>query len=112
VRLRFEGEVENDDISPHEVAGLRAVVELARATAVEHDLDRILDKVLAVAFRLLGADRGAIVVHHPETHLPWRHLTRTRNGSHVEVRLSTSAVSQVLAGKAGLLISEADPTAR
>jgi len=109
VRLRFEGEVENDDISPHEVAGLRAVVELARATAVEHDLDRILDKVLAVAFRLLGADRGAIVVHHPETHLPWRHLTRTRNGSHVEVRLSTSAVSQVLAGKAGLLISEADP---
>jgi signal transduction histidine kinase/CheY-like chemotaxis protein len=109
VRLRFEGEAENDAASPHEIAGLRAVVELARATAVEHDLDRILDKVLAVAFRLLGADRGAIVLHHPETHLPWRRFGRTRDGHPIEVRLSTSAVSQVLANKAGLLISEADP---
>ena len=55
IRLRFEATGGSDR---DELRKLRAVAELSRAIGVEHDLDRLLSRVLETCFQLLRADRG------------------------------------------------------
>src|SRR5258705_6873784 len=59
MRMRFQ----SDSIAPvsaasdsEELTRLRAIVELGRAIGVEHDLPRLLARVLETCFQLLRAD--------------------------------------------------------
>jgi signal transduction histidine kinase len=101
IRLRFElgrpssvagGESE-------ELRKLRAIVELSRAIGVEHDLDRLLERVLATCFQLLRADRGLIIVYEPQSKTPCAMVARSRSGAPVEDGLSTSVLSQIMVAR-------------
>ncbi|MGH9888726.1 MAG: GAF domain-containing protein, partial [bacterium] len=88
------GSVTND---AEELRKLRAIVELSRAIGVEHDLDRLLDRVLQTCFQLLRADRGVILVYGPQSKSPSATVARTRSGEPVEDAMSTSVLSQIMA---------------
>jgi signal transduction histidine kinase len=102
VRLRFEiGRASSASLGtgsdPDELRKLRAVFELSRAIGVEHDLERLLVRVLETCFQLLRADRGMIIVYGPHSKTPCAMVARSRSGAAVEDGLSTSVLSQVMA---------------
>ena len=107
IRLRFVDRPAVDPVDD-ELARLRAIVDLTRAIGVEHDLERLLERILETAFQLLRADRGAIVLHSAGDPRPVLLVARTRSGEMVDAVLSTSLVSEVMARKAGLITSQAD----
>jgi signal transduction histidine kinase len=74
---------------------LRAVVELGRAVGVEHDLERLLARVLDTCFQLLRADRGAMVIYHPHSKAPFLTVTRSRVGDE-SFAVSSSVLGQVM----------------
>ncbi|HEY0483310.1 MAG TPA: ATP-binding protein [Kofleriaceae bacterium] len=110
IRLRFEvARMSSVSVGePDELRKLRAVVELSRAIGVEHDLDRLLGRVLDTCFQLLRADRGMIIVYGPHTKTPCAMVARTRSGATVEDALSTSVLSQVLATREPFLRTAID----
>jgi signal transduction histidine kinase/ActR/RegA family two-component response regulator len=79
-----------------EMTRLRAIAELSRAIGVEHDLRKVLGRVLDTCFQLLSADRGAIAVFHPGSKTPDIALARERNGEESHFALSTTVVSVVM----------------
>src|SRR4029079_16813330 len=91
-----------------ELRKLRAIVELSRAIGVEHDLDRLLDRVLETCFQLLRADRGVILVYGPQCKSPSATVARTRSGAPVEDAMSTSVLSQIMATPEPLLRTASD----
>ena len=99
IRLRFEtGRASSTSIGEaDELRKLRAVFELSRAIGVEHDLERLLGRVLDACFQLLRADRGMILVYGPGSKAPCAMVARTRAGAPIEDALSTSVLSQILA---------------
>ena len=109
VRFRFEAETRAaapNDVE--ELRRLRAVVDLSRAIGVEHDLDRLLERVLATCFQTLRADRAMIIVYAPKSKTPCATVARTRNGVPIPNALSTSVLSQVLATREPYLRTEID----
>jgi signal transduction histidine kinase len=107
-RLRFEDTGAADKADDQELVRLRAVVELTRAIGVEHDLQRVLERVLATCFQLLRADRGAIVVYGPMSKTPFMTVTKSRSGDDEEVNVSSSVVSQVMVTHQPYLRTEAN----
>jgi signal transduction histidine kinase len=99
VRFRFESARTSSSTGndAEELRKLRAIVELSRAIGVEHDLDRLLDRVLETCFQLLRADRGTILVYGPQSKSPSATVARTRSGAPVEDAMSTSVLSQIMA---------------
>jgi signal transduction histidine kinase len=100
VRFRFEHASDRSASvigDGDELRKLRAIVELSRAIGVEHDLDRLLERVLQTCFQLLRADRGLIIVYAPQSKSPVATVARTRSGAPVAAALSTSVISQVMA---------------
>jgi signal transduction histidine kinase len=95
VRLRVEAAAA--EAGPHELRTLRALFELSRAIGAEHDLQRIVDRVLDTCFQLLAADRGMIVTFLPGSKTPMATIARTRSGASLRDALSTSVMSQVMA---------------
>jgi signal transduction histidine kinase len=91
-----------------ELRRLRAIVELSRAIGVEHDLDRLLERVLETCFQLLRADRGMVIVYGPHSKSPSAIVARTRSGAPVEDALSTSVLSQVMATREPFLRTAID----
>src|SRR5690242_5392882 len=79
-----------------ELTRLRAIAELSRAIGVEHDLRKVLGRVLDTCFQLLAADRGAIAVFQPGSKTPYITLSRERNGEDSHFALSTTVVSVVM----------------
>jgi signal transduction histidine kinase len=86
-------------IETEEVRKLRAIVELSRAIGVEHDLDRLLERVLETCFQLFRADRGMVIVYGPHSKTPSATVARTRTGEPVEDGLSTAVMSQIIAAR-------------
>jgi signal transduction histidine kinase len=108
-RLRFEdASSAAEKADDQELVRLRAVVELTRAVGVEHDLQRVLERVLATCFQLLRADRGAIVVYGPNSKTPFMTVTKSRSGDDEEVNVSSSVVSQVMITHQPYLRTEAN----
>jgi signal transduction histidine kinase/CheY-like chemotaxis protein len=79
-----------------ELTRLRAIAELSHAIGVEHDLRKVLGRVLDTCFQLLAADRGAIAVFQPGSKNPHLTLTRERDGEDSHFALSTTVVSVVM----------------
>ncbi len=107
-RLRFELAARAEPGDSDELRRLRAIVELSRAIGVEHDLDRLLGRVLETCFQLLRADRGTIVAFLPQSKTPCATVSRTRTGTPVEGALSTAVMSQVMATCEPYLRTEVD----
>ncbi len=112
VRLRFEDAPAPPSPADNEVARLRAMVDLSRAIGVEHDLQRLAERILDTAFHILPADRGAIMLCSPQTRRAFLTIARQRGGGPAEVAFSTSIVSEVMSRKAGLITSQADVDSR
>src|SRR3954469_23199366 len=91
-RLRFEvGRTQTlAGGEPDELRKLRAVCELSRAIGVEHDLERLLGRVLETCFQLLRADRGMIIAYGQGSKAPSAMVARTRAGAPIGDALSTS----------------------
>ena len=110
VRLRFEA---GSTAAPSpaeldELRKLRAVCELSRAIGVEHDLERLLGRVLDTCFQLLRADRGMIIAYAPGSKAPSAMVARTRSGAPIGDALSTSVLSQILATREPYLRTTVD----
>jgi signal transduction histidine kinase len=91
-----------------ELRRLRAIVELSRAIGVEHDLDRLCERVLRTCFQLLRADRGMIIIYLPGSKTPCATFARSRTGEPVTDALSTSVLSQVMATREPYLRTAVD----
>jgi signal transduction histidine kinase len=94
-----------------EMTRLRTIAELSRAIGVEHDLRKVLGRVLDTCFQLLAADRGAIAVLHPGSKTPYLTLARERNGEDSHFALSTTVVSVVMETHEPHLSAEIDSDA-
>ncbi|HMG54468.1 MAG TPA: ATP-binding protein [Kofleriaceae bacterium] len=94
-----------------EMTRLRTIAELSRAIGVEHDLRKVLGRVLDTCFQLLAADRGAIAVLHPGSKTPQLTLARERNGEDSHFALSTTVVSVVMETHEAHLSAEIDADA-
>ncbi len=96
VRMRFEATRPPIDKpgDSEELIRLRAIVELGRSIGVEHDLERLLGRVLTTCFQLLRADRGAIVIYEPHSKSPFMTIARDRKGQPYAV--SSSVLGQVM----------------
>jgi signal transduction histidine kinase/CheY-like chemotaxis protein len=110
VRLRFEEDREPAAVSDTEaeLIRLRAVVELGRAIGVEHDLERLLSRVLDTCFQLMRADRGALVIYQPGSKAPFLTVTRERHGEDHAFAVSTSVLGQVMLTHEPYLRTEVD----
>jgi signal transduction histidine kinase/ActR/RegA family two-component response regulator len=96
IRFRFEASRVVETVqSDTELVRLRAVVELGRAIGVEHDLERLLSRVLDTCFQLLNADRGALVIYQPGSKAPFMTVTRGRYGEHT-FPVSASVLGEVM----------------
>ena len=94
-----------------ELTRLRAIAELSRAIGVEHDLRKVLGRVLDTCFQLLAADRGAIAVFQPQSKTPYITLARERDGEDSHFALSTTVVSVVMETHEAHLSAEIDADA-
>jgi signal transduction histidine kinase/CheY-like chemotaxis protein len=111
VRLKFDAGAHEPLPEPkdsHELRRLRAIVELGRAIGAEHDLDRLIERVVDTCFQLLPADRGMVLAFAPGSTQPLVTISRARSGEPVEDGLSTSVLSQLLANRAPYLRTEID----
>ena len=108
VRMRFEDAASTPVADDQELVRLRAVVELTRAVGVEHDLQRVLERVLVTCFQLLRADRGAIVVYQPSSKAPFITVTKSRDGDEDDFTVSSSVLSQVMASHEAYVRTEVD----
>ena len=106
-RLRFEASATPSGSGNEELVQLRAIVELGRAIGVEHDLKRLLGRVLETCFQLMRASRGAIVVYQPGSKTPFMTVTKSRIG-HDDFEVSTSVLSQIMVSHEPYLTSEFD----
>jgi signal transduction histidine kinase len=97
-RMRFEDAPPVPAVTiAQELVRLRAIVALGHAIGVEHDVERVLEAVLATCFQLLDADRGAIVVYEPHSKTPFMTVTRTRSGGRTPFAVSTALLGDVMA---------------
>ncbi|MEM7677658.1 MAG: GAF domain-containing protein [Myxococcota bacterium] len=84
---------------------LRVVFEMTQAIDVEADIDRILQRILTTAFRLLSAERGVIELFE-STGLA-RTVAYTLSGPATDLQLSQTVVQQVVREQKGLIVSDA-----
>ncbi|HEY0484092.1 MAG TPA: ATP-binding protein [Kofleriaceae bacterium] len=94
-----------------ELTRLRTIAELSRAIGVEHDLRKVLGRVLETCFQLLAADRGAVCVFHPRSKTPQLTVARERSGEESHFVLSTTVVSVVMETHEPHLSAEIDADA-
>ncbi len=81
---------------------LRAAFVLSESLFEAHGLPAVLAAVLDTLFRLLAADRAAVLVLHPATQKPTARLSRTRKGG-LEFSLSSSLLSRVIQSRAAVI---------
>ncbi len=108
IRMRFEDAETPPANHSQELTRLRAIVELGRAVGVEHDLERLLARVLETCFELLDADRGALVIYQPHSKAPYLTVTRRRDGDTAPFAVSTSVLGQVMVTHKPYLQTEVD----
>ena len=106
VRMRFEEDAaaRNDR---EELMRLRAIFDLGRTIGVEHDLERLVSRVLDTCFQLLPADRGALVIYQPRSKAPFLTVSRDRHGD-LHAALPTSVLGNVMASHEPYLRTELD----
>lgn len=90
---------------------LRIGYELNRAMGVELDVQKTGEKILEVAFQLLPADRGIILLLNESKELVPQAM-RTKNNKQEDVVISKTLVEEVMKEKAGVLSNDASVDSR
>lgn len=87
---------------------LRVSYELSR-TGVSQDFSIFLQRSLDLAFSLLPADNGVILLVEPDTGVLVPHTVKRKEGADPdeEIILSTSIINQVINDRASILLSDA-----
>ena len=86
---------------------LRAALEVTRALAVEHDVGRLMSRLLDAAFSVLPAERGAVILLDGESSGAIAEVARTRSGGEPLI-LSNSLIQEVLSHRAGVLTADTE----
>ncbi len=106
--FRTQSEISDNVVLRHDYERLRAAYELTRAVGVEHDVQKVLHRVLDTAFELVAAERGVIqLVCAPE-----HKIARTREGASDEIDISQTILAEVQKTKRGVISADAGTDAR
>jgi signal transduction histidine kinase len=91
------------------LANLTIMYEASQAVSHILDLNELLDRILELVFRSIEADRGCIMLRHPEiAQLEPKALRRRKEGvSGEKFAVSRTIMDHVLAAKEGVLVSDA-----
>ncbi len=92
------------------LANLAILYEASQAISHILDLDQLLDRILELTFRSIEADRGCIMLLHPDSGLLEPKAARWRDpaeGSDEPMAVSRTITDHVLRERQGVLISDA-----
>ena len=73
----------------------------------EHELSNLLQKILETVLRLLGADRGAVLLFDPATGRTLLRMARTRSGGRERWVLTRSIIDEVVSQRSGVISGDA-----
>ncbi len=85
---------------------LRLSHELSREIALERDMTRLLDKILASVFKFIPADRGVIFLRDESGELTPR-ASQRRDGSEAPITVSSTILTHVVQERAAVLTHDA-----
>lgn len=109
-------DVLEDDALRRDYEKLRASYEVTRAIGLEQNVTGLARKILDVAFDLLRADRGVVLLYDDDGQNLVAHAVRTSQESHAapeaEVLISRTVLDAVLRDNAGVLSHDASIDAR
>ncbi len=92
---------------------LRAAYELSRTIGGEDDLDLVLEGIVDCAFRMLAADRVAILLVDAASSAPTPKLVRRRGGGEGgQIVLSRTILNDVIQKKTGVVLLDATSDTR
>ncbi len=91
------------------LANLTVMYEASQATGNILDIDQLLERILELIFRSIAADRGCILLRHPETGAlePKALRWRKEEDRQEKFPLSRTIVDHALQERIGLLVSDA-----
>jgi adenylate cyclase len=103
-----ESEISDIETLRRDYEKLRVSYELSR-TGISQDFSVFLQRSLDMAFTLLPADNGVILLVEPETGVLVPHTVKRKEGADPseEIVLSTSIINQVINDRASILLSDA-----
>jgi signal transduction histidine kinase len=91
------------------LANLSVMYEVVHAVSHTLDIDQLLEKIMALVFRSIEADRGCIMLRNPDTNHFEPKAVRWREGLNHEEKMpvSRTIMEHVLREKEGVLVSDA-----
>jgi signal transduction histidine kinase len=91
------------------LADLGVMYEVVHAVSHTLDIDQLLEKIMALVFRSIEADRGCIMLRNPDTSQVEPKAVRWREGLDHEEKMpiSRTIMDHVLREKEGVLVSDA-----
>lgn len=91
------------------LANLAVMYEAIHTVSHILDLDQLLEKIMDLIFRSIAADRGCIMLRHPDTNQFEPKAVRWRQPRHTEekIALSRTIMDYVLRNREGVLVSDA-----
>jgi signal transduction histidine kinase len=92
------------------LANLAILYEACQAVSHILDLDQLLERLLELTFRAIVADRGCVMLLHPDTHALEPKAIRWRNsaaGDEEPMAVSRTITDYVLRERQGVLVSDA-----
>lgn len=91
------------------LANLGVMYETSQAISHILDLDPLLDRIMELIFQSIEADRGCIMVTHPETGMLEPKAVRFRDGASPgeKIGISRTIMDHVMREKQGVLVSDA-----
>jgi adenylate cyclase len=115
IRSRFEAKREAEFLPEKEIRDaeslrrdyekLRVVYELNRAIGLEVDIDRLLQRILDMAFQFLPADRGVIMLEQGDELVP--KAVKVRGRKEEEIVISHTIIETVVRKQEAVLSSDA-----
>lgn len=91
---------------------LRIAHEFQKAIRLERDLPAMLGKILEVAFDLIAAENGVILLRHPQTEELVVEALRQRRASSAKVLISETLLKHVTTRREGVLTNDASADLR
>ncbi len=85
---------------------LRITWELSRDIALEHDLEKLLEKILLALFKFVNADRGVIMLKDAQGELQPR-AARRRDGTDAPIQVSSTILSHVIKEQKSVITHDA-----
>jgi signal transduction histidine kinase/pSer/pThr/pTyr-binding forkhead associated (FHA) protein len=96
------------------LANLSILYETIQATSYILDLDQLLERIMELTFRSIAADRGCIMLRHPDTghYEPKAIRWREKVNQEEKIPISRTIMDFVLKEKAGVLTADASQDER